>query len=323
MPSSSVEAQRLAILNDLRLLECTPEAHLDAVCRTACALFGVPIALVNLAGSETYTLKARCGVPTGGTLPRAGAFCDRTILGAPGAVLVLPDLLADAEFASSPLVTGSPRARFYAGVPLALSDGLPLGTLCLIDTVPRDDFDAARVAQLRDLGTVVEAHLRLTAAQRASQIERAERQRTEVLLAAKAADLKLVVQAQRMTESVAQIGYWRIHARARTVSWSEGLCGIFGRPMPPGGEIPLDDHLAFYHPDDRAAVAARITSALASKGPEAAGYQGRARIVRPDGSLCHVIVQGAVERDAGGRLTALYGLVLDVTDLAASEARLR
>ncbi|KQO73628.1 EAL domain-containing protein [Methylobacterium sp. Leaf89] len=323
MPSSSVEAQRLAILNDLRLLECTPEAHLDAVCRTACALFGVPIALVNLAGSETYTLKARCGVAEGGTLSRAGAFCDRTILGAPGAVLVLPDILADAEFATSPLVTGGPRARFYAGVPLALSDGLPLGTLCLIDTVPRDDFDATRVAQLRDLGTVVEAHLRLTVAQRASQIERAERQRTEVLLAAKAADLKLVVEAQRMTESVAHIGYWRIHARARTVSWSEGLCGVFGRPMPPGGEISLDDHLAYYHPDDRAAVSARIANALESDGPEGAAYQGRARIVRPDGSLCHVIVQGAVERDAGGRLTALYGLVLDVTDLAASEAQLR
>jgi diguanylate cyclase (GGDEF)-like protein/PAS domain S-box-containing protein len=323
VPSSSVEAQRVAILHDLNLLQSTSEAHLDAVCRTACALFGVPIALVNLAGTDSYTLKARCGVADGRPLPRAGAFCERTILGAPGSVLVLPDLLADPEFASSPLVTGEPRARFYAGVPLALSDGLPLGTLCLIDTVPRDDFDAARTAQLRDLGTVVEAHLRLTAAQRASQIERAERQRTETLLAAKAADLKLVVAAQRMTESVAHIGYWRLQARTRVMSWSQGLCGIFGRPMPHGAEIPLDDHLTFYHPDDRAAVAARISNALASSGPGNGAYQGRARIVRPDGSLCHVIVQGAVERDAGGRLIALYGLLLDVTDLARSEARLR
>nr|WP_279292703.1 EAL domain-containing protein [Methylobacterium goesingense] len=126
-----------------------------------------------------------------------------------------------------------------------------------------------------------------------------------------------------MTEAVAHIGYWRIHARTRTVSWSQGICGVFGRPMPPGGELALDDHLAFYHPDDRAAVAARISAALDSTGPGNAAYQGRARILRPDGSLCHVIVQGAVERDAGGRLTALYGLVLDVTDLALSEARLR
>lgn len=323
MPSAPVETQRLAILNDLRLLESPPEAHLDAVCRMASALFGVPIALVNLAGSETYTLKARCGIAESGPLPRAGAFCDRTILGEPGAVLVLPDLLADAEFAVSPLVTGAPHARFYAGVPLVLSDGLPLGTLCVIDTVPRDDFDAVSASRLRDLGTIVEAHLRLTAAQRASEAERAERHRAETLLAAKAADLKLVVSAQRMTESVAHIGYWRIHPKTRMVSWSEGVCGVFGRPMPPGGEIPLERHLGYYHPDDRAAVAARIDAALDEAGPDSATYQGRARIVRPDGSLCHAIVQGVAERALAGGQVALYGLILDVTDLVTSEAQLR
>jgi diguanylate cyclase (GGDEF)-like protein/PAS domain S-box-containing protein len=323
VPSSSVEAQRLAILNDLRLLECTPEPHLDAVCRTACALFDVPIALVNLAGADTYTLKARCGVAEGGTLPRAGAFCDRTILGTPGTVLAVADLLSDAEFAGSPLVTGAPHARFYAGVPLVLSDGVSLGTLCLIDRVPRHDFDAACAERLRDLGTVVEAHLRLTAAQRAHEIERSERQRAEEHLAAKAADLKLVVGAQRMTESVAHLGHWRIHPESRLVTWSEGVSRVFGRPMPPGGAIPLDQHLTYYHPEDRAGVGARIALALAGEGPEASAYQGRARILRPDGSLRHVIVQGAAERDAGGRLLALYGLVLDVTDLAASEAQLR
>jgi diguanylate cyclase (GGDEF)-like protein/PAS domain S-box-containing protein len=317
--SSRVEAQRLAILNDLRLLECTPEAHLDAVCRTACALFNVPIALVNLAGADTYTLKAQCGVPAGGTLPRAGAFCDRTILGPPGAVLVVADLLSDAEFATSPLVTGVPHARFYAGVPLVLSDGLPLGTLCLMDRVPRADFDQAAAERLRDLGTVVEAHLRLAATQRARDIEQAERRRAEERLAAKAADLNLVVSAQRMSESVAQIGYWRIHPETRLVSWSEGMPRVFGRPMPPGGAIPLDAHLAYYHPDDRAGVAARIQAALDGQAPEASAYQGRARIVRPDGSLCHVILQGAAERDTEGRLRALFGLVLDVTDLTAAE----
>ncbi|MCJ2036052.1 EAL domain-containing protein, partial [Methylobacterium sp. J-068] len=323
MRSSRVEARRLAILDELRLLDGTSEAHLDAVCRTACALFGVPIALVNLAGAETYTHKARCGLTGEATLPRAGAFCERTILGPPGSVLVVPDLMSDPEFATSPLVSGAPHARFYAGVPLTLSDGVALGTLCLIDRVPRDDFDAAAVERLRDLGTVVEAHLRLAAAQHARDVARAERHRAEARLVAKAADLKLVVSAQRMSEAVAQIGYWRINPETRFVTWSEGVARIFGRDMPAGGAIPLDTHLGYYHPEDRARVEARILAALDGQDPEASTYQGRRRIVRPDGRLCHVIVQGAAERDADGRLLALYGLVLDISDLTASETRLR
>lgn len=153
------------------MLSSTPEAHLDAVCRTACALFGVPIALVNLVRADTFAPKAGTGIDLGAAFPRAGAFCDRTLRGSPGTVLVLADLLSDPDFAGTPLVTGPPHARFYAGVPLVLSDGLPLGTLCLIDRVPRTDFDAACTDRLRDLGTIVEAHLRLAAAQQAQEVE--------------------------------------------------------------------------------------------------------------------------------------------------------
>ena len=305
------------------MLSSTPEAHLDAVCRTACALFGVPIALVNLVRADTFAPKAGVGIDLGGAYPRAGAFCDRTLRGSPGTVLVLADLPSDPDFALTPLVTGPPHARFYAGVPLVLSDGLPLGTLCLIDRVPRTDFDAACMDRLRDLGTIVEAHLRLAAAQQAQEVERMERRRAEAHLSAKTADLQLVTSAQRMTETLARIGHWRIHPETRLMTWSEGLSRVFGRPMPPGGVIPLQRHLTYYHPEDRPSVAARVDAALTGDDPGSSTYQGRARILWPDGSLRHVIVQGATERDASGRLVALYGLVLDVTEIASSEMRLR
>lgn len=150
-----------------------------------------------------------------------------------------------------------------------------------------------------------------------------ERRRAEAHLSAKTADLKLVTSAQRMTETLARIGHWRIHPETRLMTWSEGLSRVFGRPLPPGGVIPLQRHLTYYHPEDRPSVEARVDAALTGDGPGASAYQGRSRILWPDGSLRHVIVQGATERDATGRLVALHGLVLDVTEIAASEARLR
>ena len=77
----------------------------------------------------------------------------------PGGVLLgeglftVPDLARDPRFRDSPLVTGTPPMRFYAGAPLQLPDGSRVGMLCLIDTRPRqlDDCDLAILGALRDL----------------------------------------------------------------------------------------------------------------------------------------------------------------------------
>ena len=157
------DAMRDALLRDLRLLDCAPARDLDAVCRTAAALFRVPIALVTLAADAQLHLRGRFGVAAE-TIDRDGAFCDRTVRNAAGEALVVADLAEDARFADSPLVTGAPHARFYAGVPFALADGTNLGTLCVVDTVPRPDFGPREAAQLADLCLLVETQMRQRAA---------------------------------------------------------------------------------------------------------------------------------------------------------------
>ena len=318
-PIASNEAERLSALRALHIVGSEAEEHFDAVCQTASVLFGVPIALVSLLEEDRQWFKARCGLDVGGTA-REVAFCTYTILS--DEVLVVEDAVQDERFATNPLVTGSPHIRFYAGAPLSLDPGLCVGTLCIIDTKPRS-FSPEQRQQLQTLAKIVVAHLRLHLARHAHEAEVKARQETVFALAERVSASDAMLRAQRMAESAASIGHWRITPEDRRVSWSEGLGRIFGRPLPEAGSLTLEQHLTYYHKDDSAGVADRIEAALAGQGPHASGYQGRARVMRPDGSLRHVLVQGAPDYDESGVLTALYGVILDITDLTVSEEQAR
>ena len=151
------EVERLAALRDLRIVDTQPEAHFDAVCRTAALLFSVPIALVSFIESDRQWFKAKCGIAVDGT-SRDAAFCSYAILS--DDVLVVEDATTDPRFARNPLVTGEPGIRFYVGAPLVLNSDIRLGTLCIIDTKPRS-FSNAQKAQLQDLARIVVAHIEL------------------------------------------------------------------------------------------------------------------------------------------------------------------
>ena len=84
------------------------------------------------------------------------AFCAHAIL--KDEVLIVPDAFLDPRFADNPLVTGEPHVRFYAGCPLKLPDGNFMGTLCLIDTQPRQ-LDDRKINLLRDLAKLTEIEL--------------------------------------------------------------------------------------------------------------------------------------------------------------------
>ena len=309
------EAERLAALQDLRILDTSPEAHLDAVCRTAANLFRVPIAVIAFVDETRLWFKSRYGVEAD-CVDRTGAFCDHAIKGLPGEALVVPDLLLDERFTQAPLVTGAPHARFYAGVPFASRTGQNVGTLGLLDTVPRPDFDPQCVQRLQDLALIVQAHLRLHEAQLCHEAEIAERVRVEQRLRAARA-------SHAMAERTARFGHWHINTIERTIAWSDGIARIFGYNASLD-VLTLDRHLSFYHPDDCEAVRHRIDDAAAGRGrTEGGGYGHTSRIVRPNGEIRFVSVHGIAERDHQGRVIALYGVCLDVTELSRSEQQQR
>jgi phosphoribosyl 1,2-cyclic phosphodiesterase/DNA-binding response OmpR family regulator len=151
-PLPADEDTRMRALRELCILDTAPEERFDRYTRLASSLFDVPIALVSLVDSERQWFKSHQGLDATET-PREMAFCAHAIL--QDSVLLVSDAIQDPRFADNPLVTSEPHVRFYAGVPLALSDGSRVGTLCLIDHRPRE-LDEEKLALLRDLGKMVE-----------------------------------------------------------------------------------------------------------------------------------------------------------------------
>ena len=164
----SDEAARLAAVHGCGVLDTLPEAQYDGIARLAAAICGTPIALVSLVDRDRQWFKARVGLAATQT-PRASSFCDYA-LASPG-LFEVPDALADARFRGNPLVTGDPNIRFYAGVPLTDPDGYALGTLCVIDSTPRDLTAAQRDALATLAGQVV---VLLQARRRVAELERAQ-----------------------------------------------------------------------------------------------------------------------------------------------------
>lgn len=151
------ETERLAVLNRLNILDTEPDPVFDGIVMLAATLFDVPISLVSLVDTDRQWFKARIGLDDR-TTPRDIGFCSHTILGED--VLVVEDASRDTRFASSPLVTGYPDVRFYAGTPLAIENGINVGSLCIIDHEPRKVSDA-ELECLRVLARSVVAHMRL------------------------------------------------------------------------------------------------------------------------------------------------------------------
>lgn len=149
-PIPDNDAQRLQALRELLILDTPPEERFDRVVAFAAQEFEVPIALVSLVDRNRQWFKSRIGLAACETA-RDISFCGHALL--EHETLLIPDARQDARFADNPLVVGPPHIRFYAGAQLVLPSGHAVGTLCVIDTRPRelDPMDLAILGSLRDL----------------------------------------------------------------------------------------------------------------------------------------------------------------------------
>ena len=156
-PVPANDPERLSKLAEYAVLDTPAEADFDALTELAASLLGVPIALVSLIDANRQWFKARYGLEVPET-PRDVSFCGHVV--AAEAPLVVDDAWKDERFADNPLVTGEPRVRFYAAMPLRTADGFVLGTLCAIDHEPRT-LSPAQERILRALAAQVVSLLEL------------------------------------------------------------------------------------------------------------------------------------------------------------------
>ena len=150
-PIPDDEDARLNALRELLLLDTPPEERYDRLARFAAEQLDVPIALLSLVDGQRQWFKSRVGVDVSET-PRDISFCGHAVM--KNELFIVEDASSDPRFADNPLVVGAPHIRFYAGAPLSSPSGHHIGTLCVIDTVPRT-LGAVELAILDALRTLV------------------------------------------------------------------------------------------------------------------------------------------------------------------------
>lgn len=129
------EKARLKALHSYKILDTDPEKAFDDLAVLASHICETPVALISLIDSNRQWFKSRVGVDITET-PREVAFCNIAIQQPD--LFIVPDATKDARFSSNPFVVSEPKIRFYAGAPITSSEGHALGTLCVVDVVPRE-----------------------------------------------------------------------------------------------------------------------------------------------------------------------------------------
>ena len=145
------EAARLEALHQYQILDTSQEEAFDDLAILAAQICNTPIALINLIDANRQWFKAKVGTDAV-QMPReigfSGACLDK------GDVFVVNDALLDERFATSPLVIGEPYVRFYAGIPLTTAQGYIIGTICVLDSVPKQ-ITQQQIDSLRSLARLV------------------------------------------------------------------------------------------------------------------------------------------------------------------------
>jgi GAF domain-containing protein len=134
-PVPENEKKRLKVLWQYDVLDTVPEEVFDDLTELAARICEAPIALISLVDEKRQWFKAKVGVSLSET-SRDISYCAYAITQSD--LFIVPDATKDKRFANNPMVTSEPKIRFYAGAPLITPDGHALGTLCVIDKVPRE-----------------------------------------------------------------------------------------------------------------------------------------------------------------------------------------
>lgn len=290
------EMERLDALHRYRILDTPPEPQFERLVDLCRRIFGVPIALVSLIDADRQWFKAVRGIEESET-PRLIALCDYAIRSSEPFVVV--DAGLDDRFSSNPFVTGPPFIRFYAGAPIRTPDGFNIGSVSIIDVVPRE-LSPEQEATLADLAAVA-----------AGEIEH----RLTMLRLEQAEENESVADARfRAIAEEAIVGVYVIENGALTYV-NARYAQIFGYERE---ELIGRAAMDLVAEESRELVEAQMRKRILAE-QEVAEYRFMA--LRRDGRTLVVEVHGVGTKI--GESPAIVGTLLDVTGEAEAEERMR
>ena len=281
-PNSGNEAARLAALRDLDILDTEPEAEFESIVKAAAALCGMPMSLISLVDEDRQWFKANVGLPGTTETPRSMAFCARTIL--QDDIMEVDDCAKDARFQDNPLVTGTPELRFYAGVPLCLSDGSHVGSLCVLDQKPGKLTDSQRIA----LTHLSEAAVHALESRRTARNQVINESRFRTLC------------------SSLSVGVFATDTQGNHFFANERLRQILGVGM---GEVSVNEYLRNLHPHDKELFANHWREATESDSE----FELEFRILRDDNTVITARILSSPVLSNEDSIIGRVGSVEDVT----------
>jgi PAS domain S-box-containing protein len=277
-------------------------AALKRITDFAAILCEAPVALVSLVEETRQTFLSRTGIDIAET-PREVSFCAHAML--EDTIMVVPDATDDPRFAGNALVTGDTHIRFYAGAPLVTDDGIPLGALCVIDTVPHPQ--GLTPLQRQGLLTLADNVMaRLRDSRDAAAWRNAERDARRALSDSEGRFRTLADTMPQMVWSTLPDGYVDYY----NARWYE----FTGTPE---GSTDGEAWNAVFHPEDQERAWSVWRHSLTSGEP----YQIEYRLQHRDGTYRWVLGRALPIRDADGKITRWFGTCTDIHEqkLASDE----
>lgn len=291
------EEARLLALHRLDVLDTQREQNFDDIAQLAMSICNVPIAVVSLVDRDRQWFKSCLGLDARET-SRDVAFCAHAIL-TPEDLLIVENATLDPRFSDNALVTGEPAIRFYAGAPLVTKNGEALGTLCVIDSRPR---------QMNDL----QKHtLRLLANQ------------VMQLLQLRETNLELQQERQKIEDVIkgANLGTWRWNVQTGEVILNDRWAGMLGYSLAELAPISIDTWVKLCHPEDL-----QVSNELLKRhfSGELDYYEYQCRMKHKNGDWISVYTRGRVTGlTSDGKPLWVTGTHSDITELQRSRLQLQ
>jgi PAS domain S-box-containing protein len=316
------EVSRLAALRAYDVLDTPPEPAFDDLTALASRVLGCPISLVSLVDQDRHWFKSRTGLTIPET-PREASFCAHAM--ASGDVLVIGDLASDRRFSKNLLVNAEPYIRFYAGAPLIAPSGFGLGTLCVMDRMPRalkpDEIDTLRILA-RQVVTQLELRRSAGEAKRAYRNVSISNEHSRLTERWPGSGF-WESDRHRLAEQMAGFGIWEKDLNSDLMTLSEGAAALMRLPSAPA-QVKGIDLRNLVDANDREQIEAATRRAI--EGGEDQEIEFRVNF--PDGATRWCRSHGRLEF-ADGQEARLVGAILDITkektmleELRASTERL-